>query len=233
MIATHEEHVASRFDVLHARFKGSIARDDYRLRGIKEELGPVRGLDILDLGCGKGRFANVFRAEGARVVGIDVSTGMLAEARGLDRVRATATRLPFRPRSFDAIIAVEVFEHLDPNRIDVVLREARRVLRPGGLLTIVDKNAASLDARRPWLPSVVVKRIDECRGYWMYPRGGPVRERWFWPGSLRAELGRWFEDVRMVHLLSPAEQGRLVFRFVPAARLMILLAARARGGRHV
>jgi 2-polyprenyl-6-hydroxyphenyl methylase/3-demethylubiquinone-9 3-methyltransferase len=232
MISSHEAEVASRFDALNGRFKPSIAEDDYRLRGILDALGPVRDLRVLDLGCGKGRFARALQARGASVVGIDLSAAMLAEACGLNRVRATARRLPFCPHAFDGIIAVEVFEHLDPRSRGLILGEARRVLRPGGIMVIVDKNIASLSARRPWLPSVAVKRIDECRGRWMYPRGGPVRERWFWPPGLQIELLHWFEDARHVHLLAPNEEGCRLFHYLPAARLMTLWVARAPGDRH-
>jgi 2-polyprenyl-6-hydroxyphenyl methylase/3-demethylubiquinone-9 3-methyltransferase len=233
MISTHEAAVAFRFDILHGRFKRSLLRDDFRLRGILQTLGPVRDLRILDLGSGKGRFARALEELGARVVGMDLSSAMLSEAAGLDRVRATARRLPFRDGSFDAIIAVEVFEHIDARFRLATIAEARRVLRPGGTLAVVDKNVASLNALRPWLPAVAVKRIDEYRGRWMYPRGGPVRERWFWPGGLQAELRGLFEHVRIVHLLSPEEAGWLVFRLVPAARLMTLWVAMSPGGRHV
>jgi len=233
MISTHEAEVAFRFDVLHHRFKPSIAGDDYRLRGIENVLEPVRGKRILDLGCGKGRFSRALQARGARVVGLDLSAEMLAEATGVRRVRATARRLPFGPRTFDAIIAVEVFEHLDPRSRNLVFEETRRVLRADGVLAIVDKNIAALDVRRPWLPSALVKRIDEYRGRWMYPARGPVRERWFWPSGFRAELRRWFEDVRIVRLLSPVEERSWLFRRLPAARLMTLWSARVPGGRHV
>ena len=57
------------------------------------------------------------------------------------------------------------------------------MLRHEGVLVILDKNVAALDARRPWLPSILMKRIDEYRGRWMYPARGPVRERWFWPSG--------------------------------------------------
>ena len=106
------------------------------------------------------------------------------------------------------------------------------MLRPGGFLAIVDKNIASLSAQRPWLPSVVVKRIDEHRGRWMYPAGGPVRERWFWPARLRRELRRWFDDVRVVHLLSPAERASWLFRSFPRAA-DDALGGRCPGGSHV
>ena len=116
MISAHEAEVASRFDALHGRFKPEVASDDYRLRAVVEVVGPLRGLQILDLGCGKGRFARLFQTEGASVSGIDLSAAMLAEARGIERVRASARRLPFRPCAFDAAIAIEVFEQMRVGR---------------------------------------------------------------------------------------------------------------------
>ncbi len=166
MIANYEAAVAARFDDLHGRFKSEVAEDDPRLLSIAESLRPLDGRRVLDLGCGKGRFARALVDRGARVVGLDVSEAMLAGAdrAGLDRVRASARRLPFRPSSFDAAIAVEVFEHLAPQAVDDVCAEVQRVLRPGGTFVVVDKNLYSLNAQRPWLPSVTVKWIDERRG---------------------------------------------------------------------
>jgi SAM-dependent methyltransferase len=223
----HEAEVGARFDLLHARFKREVPAEDVRLRAILEALGPVEGRRVLDLGCGKGRFASRLEEAGARVVGLDLSAAMLAGCAGLDRVRASARRLPFPRGAFDAVVAVEVFEHLAG--VDDALGEARRVLRPGGVLAVVDKNAGSWNAQRPWLPNLAVKWIDEKRGRWMYPSGGPVRERWFWPGAFRARLARTFGEVRVEHLLSPAEGGIGLFRHLPSARLLTLWTARAPG----
>jgi 2-polyprenyl-6-hydroxyphenyl methylase/3-demethylubiquinone-9 3-methyltransferase len=74
-----------------------------------------------------------------------------------------------------------------------------------------------------------LKRIDERRGRWMYPPDGPVREHWFWPSTLRREMRRDFADVRIVHLMSPDEERHVLFRKLPAARLMALWVARADG----
>ncbi len=76
MIAEHEAVVASRFDALHGRFKRVLDDDDPRLRGVVDSLWPLAGRRILDLGCGKGRFAQgALRAGGigrrARPVGGD------------------------------------------------------------------------------------------------------------------------------------------------------------------
>jgi 2-polyprenyl-6-hydroxyphenyl methylase/3-demethylubiquinone-9 3-methyltransferase len=230
MSAHHEAVVAGRFDALHARFKRDVPPDDPRLRAIVESAGSLWGRRVLDLGCGKGRFGRALAERGACVVGLDLSTAMLAEAAGIDRVRASARRLPFAPASFDLVIAVEMFEHLPAGSIDRALAEARRVLRPGGKLIIIDKNACSWNARRPWLPSVVVKWIDECRGLWMYDAADGVRERWFRPAELGGRLSRLFGNVWVAHLLSPAEAGRFPFQYLAATRLFVLWVAQSPGG---
>jgi 2-polyprenyl-6-hydroxyphenyl methylase/3-demethylubiquinone-9 3-methyltransferase len=223
-----ERYVSARFDAVESRFRPTVAENDVRLRAILSALGPLAGRRMLDLGCGKGRFARRFQEAGAEVVGLDVSAGMLREAVGIDRVRGSARRLPFASESFDAVVAVEVLEHV--GAIPEVLAEMRRVLRPGGVVAIVDKNAGALDVNRPWVPSLLVKRLDEHRGLWMYPAGAPVRERWFWPGAFARRLRGEFESVRVSHLLTPREARRAVFRRFPQARLLTLWTGRRAGG---
>lgn len=229
MTALHEATVGCRFDALQGRFKPAVAADDVRLAAVLRALRPVAGGRVLDLGCGKGRFARRLEDAGFDVVGLDLSAAMLAAAEGLPRVRGSARRLPFGDGCFDGIVAIEIVEHLHPTSIRAVLAEMRRVLRPGGVAAIVDKNAAALDARRPWLPALAVKRLDERRGRWMYRPGEPARERWPWPGRFLSQLREHFSESRIEHLLMPSERDRLVFRRVPAARLLALWTARAPG----
>ncbi|MGI8731571.1 MAG: methyltransferase domain-containing protein [Solirubrobacteraceae bacterium] len=104
---------------------------------------------LLDVGCGQGQFM----ARAARrfdVYGIDVSPARVARARdvtGLDTVlEGSATELPFPAGFFDVVCALDVVEHLgDPGRF---FSEARRVLRPDGLLLFSTPNTASLGHRR-------------------------------------------------------------------------------------
>ena len=223
----HEAEVGARFDLLEARFEREVGADDIRLRALQQALGPLVGRRVLDLGCGKGRFARRLADAGASVVGVDLSTGMLASA-GFDRVRASARRLPLADGTFDAVVAVEVLEHVAS--LDAVITEVRRVLRPGGAFAVIDKNAGALNADRPWLPALAVKAIDQRRGRWMYPHGGPVRERWFWPAPFARELRRaGFGEVAMNYLLSPRERVWRIFRAVPPARLFVLWTARVPG----
>jgi 2-polyprenyl-6-hydroxyphenyl methylase/3-demethylubiquinone-9 3-methyltransferase len=228
--SARDAYVAARFDDLRGRFKASVPADDARLVAIRRALGPLDGLRVLDLGCGKGRFARRLAQGGAKVVGLDVSRGMLeaAAGAGLPCLVASARRLPFPDRAFDAVVAVEVFEHL--GAIGTALDEARRVLRPGGRLVLIDKNAGSLNARRPWLPNLAVKWLDERRGLWMYPGRGPVRERWFWPAALRRAIAARFGSAGVEFLLGPEESRRRVFRAFPAARVLTLWTAVAPGG---
>ncbi len=104
---------------------------------IREALGDVSGLAILDLGCGTGRHALWLGAAGARVTAVDFSEGMLSEARrkpGAAGVRFLAhdlhQPLPFEPAAFDRVVSGLVLEHLRDLRF--VFGEARRVLKPGG-----------------------------------------------------------------------------------------------------
>jgi ubiquinone/menaquinone biosynthesis C-methylase UbiE len=104
---------------------------------VREALGDVAGLSVLDLGCGTGRHSVWLASAGATVTGIDFSEGMLEEARrkaGAGTVRFLAhdlhQPLPFADGVFDRVVSGLVLEHLGD--LDRFFGEARRVLRPGG-----------------------------------------------------------------------------------------------------
>lgn len=104
---------------------------------VQAALGPVAGLDVLDLACGTGRHALRMAKEQASVTGVDFSEGMLSVARERDEDGAVHwvehdlhDALPFESGSFDRVVHALALEHLD-GPVEV-LGEIRRVLRPTG-----------------------------------------------------------------------------------------------------
>jgi SAM-dependent methyltransferase len=85
----------------------------------------------LEIGCGTGTHAARVRSLGWVPVGVDLSAGMLEHARTrLPIARANGEELPFGDASFPSVVTVMV--HTDVSDYSAVIREARRVLVPGG-----------------------------------------------------------------------------------------------------
>ena len=105
---------------------------------------------VLDVGCGTGRLLARLRAElpAAELCGVDASAGMIEVARGkaaLQGLRvevASADALPFEASWFDAALSTMSFHHWDDQTAGV--RGVAHVLRPGGLLLLVDVYAVGL-----------------------------------------------------------------------------------------
>jgi ubiquinone/menaquinone biosynthesis C-methylase UbiE len=108
----------------------------------------IRGARALDAGAGSGVAGDALRANGARVVAADREPDMAAHnAAAGPAVAADVTALPFRPGTFDVVIAAFVVNHL-PDPV-AGLAEFRRVARPGGLLlasTFSEDRAAAKEA---------------------------------------------------------------------------------------
>jgi len=95
---------------------------------------------ILDIGCGVGAFVRRLREFSSRVAGIDVDRERVTEGGKAvpDLTLAVGERLPFADGAFDVILLHEVLEHVTDDQ--ATLREANRVLRPGGRVVIFCPN---------------------------------------------------------------------------------------------
>ena len=105
---------------------------------------------ILDIGCGTANNTLlVSRTTHARVVGIDLSSGMLHEAKKkapeIHLAHASANHLPFGNVTFDLVFMTEVLHHLAD--IPPVISEALRVLRASGEFCIVTQSHEQIDHR--------------------------------------------------------------------------------------
>ena len=119
---------------MHERF--SEYRGDVR-RWVTDRIPFDAGAELLDVGCGNGRYFPYFQSRAARVVGIDLFPGMLRAAAQTGRaslVAAAAGQLPFKDASFDVACLNHMLGFV-PDRVGA-LRDARRVLRRGGTVAV-------------------------------------------------------------------------------------------------
>lgn len=104
---------------------------------------------LLDVGCGSGRYLDLMRALGwSRVVGVDISERAVRTARdalGLEAYEGDMREVSFPAASFDAVSLSHTLEHVDDPV--ALLKEIRRVTRPGGRVAIIVPNVRSMLSR--------------------------------------------------------------------------------------
>ena len=170
----------------------------YERPGVFARLVGGPGLRVLDLGCRYGALTRSY-LDGNHVVGVDVDRGALREAEelGVETHWADVEEpLPFGDASFDVVVAGELLEHLrDP---EALVREARRVLKPGGRFVGSVPNGFRLRNRLVFLLG-------------RPPETDPTHLQLFRPDDVRRLL-REFDDVRLEYITGRfvAIHGRLL-----------------------
>jgi len=161
--AADEEHYPSTIDprIFHVRL-------------VLEHLGNLDAKRVADVGCGKGRFARIVkeRHPSASVIALDLAEAMLRYVPdGIERAAATMTLLPLASASCDGAYATESLEHA----VDIpqAVAELARIVKPGGRIVIIDKNAEA------W------GRLET-----------PSWERWFGRKELEKLLARHCREVK-------------------------------------
>jgi ubiquinone/menaquinone biosynthesis C-methylase UbiE len=186
----------------------SSGRDHYRYEFFGpaqvDACGDVRGMRLLDVGCGSGYFAREMARRGARVTGVDISPRMIGHARrgeaaeplGIDFRVGDATELGgcFAAGSFDAAASCLALQ--DMPDIPAVLRGVAEVLRPGGRFVASIAHPCSDTPFRRW------ERDEAGRKRWLctdrYFERGPLEYAWkgwaydFATPAQHATLEDWF-----------------------------------------
>lgn len=128
--------------------KENLAR---RLQALWRFLNVHPGMQVLDLGCGRGEIVVQCGLRGVLAVGIDYSDiGLRLAQQAVVRAESqapgdwacpqlslgNAKKLPFSEDAFDRVVMSDIVEHLYPDELETTLREVLRVLKPGGELLV-------------------------------------------------------------------------------------------------
>ncbi len=176
-----------------ARAGYDVYRDYVNTPAFLEMLPRVSGLRGLDIGCGEGHNTRLVaargpsrriraRAGGARMTAIDVSKTFVAQARtleaaeplGIQYVTASAVELPFPDGAFD--FAVATMSLMDIPEQDAAVREAYRVLAPGGFFQFSILHPCFSTRRWKWVRDENGERIGVVCGDYYDPPQGEVQE---------------------------------------------------------
>lgn len=133
------------------------AMNPARMGWIAERLGPLEGLRILDVGCGAGLASEWLARRGAIVTGLDAAGGALEAARahaaehGVSVDYREGTPEDFEAGGFDAVISLEVIEHVPPAERAGFCAALARLAKPGGQVFLSTLNRT----RRSYLFAIV------------------------------------------------------------------------------
>jgi ubiquinone/menaquinone biosynthesis C-methylase UbiE len=141
-------YVTAEYLKKRAHDEDAVNQESYRMLQVK------KGHSILELGCGPGTAASVFckaTGPGGFVIGLDCDSKMIQQARAATKrysrvleVVGDAHRLPFEEGKFDRVYAKRLFQVLPPKSAPILLCEMQRVLKPGGVIVLVDTDWTSV-----------------------------------------------------------------------------------------
>ena len=100
---------------------------------------------VIDVGAGAGAFSRRMRAAGYRVSACDLYPELFQAPEVTCMPVSPSGELPYAEHTADTVVALEIFEHIDGH--ETLLREIRRVLKPGGMLLLTTPNILNLKSR--------------------------------------------------------------------------------------
>lgn len=154
-----DEYVRQLFDGFSRSFDATLARLEYKApQLVSDALACLasqvdKKLDILDIGCGTGLCGSLVKPLAAKMVGVDLSTGMLRKASGqnaydeLHEAELTAFMLE-STSTYDAIICVDTFVYF--GRLDEAFAAAGKILNAGGYLIFTVEHHSKDECGDDW-----------------------------------------------------------------------------------
>lgn len=133
-----EKHVYTETYKLEKDYWWHVSKRSLVKQALKKTFGDKKNIHILDAGCGTGIMMSEMEQLYPNVYGLDKSplAREFCQKRGLKNIHFgdLEKKLPFKTKSFDAITALDVIEHLDHDML--ALEEFWRILKPGGKLFV-------------------------------------------------------------------------------------------------
>jgi len=132
--------IAPRYDLVNRVM--TFGLDQRWRRATAAALALPEGARVLDLACGTGDLSRTASRLGYRVVGADLSAGMLAaNGAATPLVEADGSRMPFAGAAFDGLVCGYALRNFTD--LAATLAECARVVRPGGRLAVLEVDAPS------------------------------------------------------------------------------------------
>ncbi len=144
----NKTYVTAEYLKKRAREEDAVNQESYQMLQVKA------GLQVLEVGCGPGTTVPEFSKSvnsGGLVVGIDCDPKMIQQANTTSKQYSNvvhlvgdAHKLPFEDCKFDRVYAKRLFQVLPPSSAPMLFSELQRVLKPGGILVLVDTDWTSV-----------------------------------------------------------------------------------------
>jgi ubiquinone/menaquinone biosynthesis C-methylase UbiE len=155
---THQRRVSTHFSTIPETYADAYSQEcspttfffKRREEIVTAFLHSLAGGRILDVGCGPGIYAPICTGQGFGYDGLDISEGMIEEARrrfgdlpGVEFTVGGMQKLPFPSNTFDALLCLGAFEYIPESQQELCLKELIRVVKPNGVLlfSLLNKNS--------------------------------------------------------------------------------------------
>ncbi|WP_196207567.1 class I SAM-dependent methyltransferase [Citrobacter sp. Res13-Sevr-PEB04-36] len=163
---SHHDNVEKQFgSQANAYLTSTVHASGHDLQRLADRLSAFPQASVLDMGCGAGHASFTAAQHVKQVVAYDLSAQMLdvvvqaAKEKGLDNIatrQGYAESLPFEDGSFDVVISRYSAHHW--HDVGRALREVNRVLKPGGVVIVMDVMSPGHPVRDIWLQTVEALR---------------------------------------------------------------------------